>query len=77
MQQKSRKTAGILALAIGGIGIHKFYLGTWGWGILYIVFVWTYVPLIVSFIEGIMLLCMTDEKFNEKYNRENVSAFDW
>ena len=77
MQQKSRKTAGILALLIGGIGIHKFYLRTWGWGILYIVFVWTYVPLIVSFIEGIVLLCMTDEKFNEKYNREGVSAFDW
>lgn len=21
----------------GGFGIHKFYLGTWGWGLIYLV----------------------------------------
>ena len=31
--EKSKVTAGVLALLLGGLGIHKFYTGAWGWGI--------------------------------------------
>ena len=31
--EKSKVTAGVLALLLGGFGIHKFYLGAWGWGV--------------------------------------------
>lgn len=75
--QKKKTTAGILAIVLGGIGIHKFYLGTWGWGILYIVFVWTYIPAIVGLIEGIMILNMSNDEFNTKYNRIDIKPFDW
>lgn len=27
---KNKNTAGILALFLGGVGMHKFYLGKWG-----------------------------------------------
>jgi TM2 domain-containing membrane protein YozV len=54
---KSKIVAAILALILGGLGIHKFYLGQSGKGILYLVFCWTYIPGILAFIEGIMILC--------------------
>lgn len=68
VQPKHNKvTAGLLALFLGGLGIHKFYLGQGGQGILYLLFCWTYVPLILSFIEGIIILTMSDESFTQKY----------
>ena len=65
--EKSRITAALLALFIGGFGIHKFYLGSTGWGIVYLVFCWTLIPAIVAFIEGIIYLTMSDEAFQAKY----------
>lgn len=47
----------LLAFFLGGIGVHKFYSGKIGLGILYLVFCWTYIPLIASLIEFIMALC--------------------
>lgn len=68
---KSKSTAGILAIIIGGFGAHHFYLGHIGLGILYLVFFWTWIPGIVGFIEGIIYLSMSDKEFNQKYNRKN------
>ena len=65
---KNKLVAGLLALLLGGIGIHKFYLGQTGKGILYILFCWTYIPGLLAFIEGLMILCGSDEKFMQKYN---------
>lgn len=65
--QKSKITAGLLALLLGGIGAHKFYLNKPGMGVLYILFCWTYVPAIIALIEGIMYLSVTDEEFFYKY----------
>ena len=64
---KSKTTAGVLAILLGGIGIHKFYLGKIGIGIVYILFCWTYVPVIIGLIEGIIYLTSSDEKFYLKY----------
>ena len=36
--KKDKVTAGILAIILGGIGVHKFYLDQIGMGILYLVF---------------------------------------
>ena len=63
---KSRVTAGVLALLLGGIGVHKFYTGAWGWGIIYIVFCWTYVPALIALVEGIRYLVLTPEDFERK-----------
>ena len=50
--RKDPSTAVWLALLLGGWGAHKFYTGKMGMGILYIVFSWTFIPAIVSFIEA-------------------------
>jgi len=64
---KSKTTAGILAILLGGIGVHKFYLGQTGKGILYLLFFWTYIPAVLGLIEGIIYLTSSDEKFYSKY----------
>lgn len=64
---KSRIAAALFAIFLGGIGIHKFYLGSVGLGILYLLFCWTFIPAIVGFIEGIIYLTMSDEAFAAKY----------
>ena len=66
---KSKLAAALFALFLGSFGIHKFYLGQTGWGIAYLLFCWTGIPTIVSFIEGILLLVMGDEDFNRKYGQ--------
>lgn len=65
---KSRIVAALLAIFLGGLGVHKFYLKKPVWGIVYILFCTTYIPALVSLVEGIIWLCSTDEKFNAKYN---------
>lgn len=41
----------LLALFLGGFGIHRFYLGQMGTGVLYLIFSWTGIPTILGFIE--------------------------
>ena len=63
---KSKVAAGVLAILLGGIGVHKFYLGKIGTGILYLLFCWTGIPAFIGFIEGIIYLCSNDENFQLK-----------
>lgn len=65
--EKDKTTAGILAILLGGVGAHKFYLGKTGRGILYLVFCWTFIPSIIGLIEGITYLTKTDAEFQDKY----------
>ncbi len=64
---KSRTTAAILALFLGGLGAHHFYLNQPIRGIVYLVFCFTFIPAIVAFVEAIILLCMSDERFEQQY----------
>jgi len=67
MRKKNKVVAALLAIFLGGLGIHKFYLGKIGWGIIYLLFSWTGIPSIISIIEGIIYLTMSDAKFAQKY----------
>lgn len=66
---RTRTSAAILALFFGGLGLHKFYLGQPGFGVLYLLFCWTFVPSVVGFIEAIVYLSTTDQSFNARYNQ--------
>lgn len=63
---KSKTTAGVLALLLGGIGVHRFYLGQTVIGLLYLLLCWTWIPCIISLVDGIMLLTQPDEEFRVK-----------
>jgi TM2 domain-containing membrane protein YozV len=71
---KDKLVASLLAIFLGTFGIHKFYLGRIGWGIVYLLFCWTIIPGIVGFIEGIIYLVSSQEKFDAKYNSPASSA---
>jgi TM2 domain-containing membrane protein YozV len=63
---KNKIVAGVLGILLGGLGIHKFYLGKIGMGILYLCFCWTGIPALIGFVEGIIYLCSNDENFQLK-----------
>lgn len=64
---KNKIVAGLLAIFLGGFGIHKFYLGKVGQGLIYLLFCWTGIPAIIAFIEGIIYLCSNDHNFQVKH----------
>jgi TM2 domain-containing membrane protein YozV len=56
--ERARKDeiAGVLfAIFLGGFGIHHFYLGRTGLGILYLAFCWTGIPHLIGFIEAFLM----------------------
>ena len=73
---KNKIVAAILALFLGGLGIHWFYLGKNNRGLTYLLITlllcWTVVaPLVIgviAFVEGILLLLEPDAEFDAKYN---------
>ncbi|MBM3126250.1 MAG: TM2 domain-containing protein [Chloroflexi bacterium] len=67
MNRKNKSTAALLAIFLGGIGAHKFYLGKTGPGLFYLIFFWTYIPAILGLVEGIYYFTMSDEQFAKNY----------
>ena len=76
MKISKRITYALFAILLGGIGVHKFYVKEHGWGIIYLLFCWTYIPVILGIIEGIIALSSTDKEFCEKYEIEDDALTD-
>lgn len=66
---KEKVVAGLLAIFLGWLGIHYFYLGKTTAGILTIVLsactcgIWS----LLMLVQGILMLTMSDADFEEKY----------
>jgi len=77
---KNKTIAGLLAIFLGGFGLHWFYLDRSGLGILHLVFCWTPLPWISGLISAIVFLSMNESIFHDKYNidfsRPDYSRFD-
>ncbi len=72
---KDKNVAAILALFMGSIGVHKFYLGRIGAGILYLFFSITFIPSILGLIDFFVLALMEKDEFNRRYNgSHNLAA---
>lgn len=69
VSSKDKTAAGILAILIGGLGIQYFYLGKVGGGFICILltFVTCGIWSIISFIQGILMLTMSQEEFDRKF----------
>lgn len=65
---KNKTTTALLAFFLGGLGIHRFYLGQNGMGILYLIFCWTFIPAFIAFLDFFIFIVMSEDRFNYKYN---------
>jgi len=74
MTSKSKTVAALLAIFLGSFGAHRFYLRSYGWGILYLLFFWTLIPGLIGFVEGVRYLLMDESKFTAKYTEESASV---
>lgn len=57
----NKVTYALLALFLGGLGIHYFYAGKAFKGILSVLFCWTFIPSTIAFFVGIAALCKEGE----------------
>lgn len=77
---KNKLAAGLLGIFLGGWGIHKFYLGFTGPGLVFllvntigfaITWIFLFIPNIIlgviGFVEGIIYLTKSDEEFEQQY----------
>ncbi|WP_344833002.1 TM2 domain-containing protein [Chryseobacterium ginsenosidimutans] len=65
---RSKFTTALLAFFLGGLGIHRFYLGQNKLGLLYLLFCWTFIPALISLIDFFIFIFMSEDNFNYKYN---------
>lgn len=65
---KSKATATLLALFLGGFGLHQFYLGNTKKGLLYLVLFWTLIPSILGLYDAFFYFFMQKDTFNMRYN---------
>lgn len=64
---KSRLLTIVLAVFLGGLGIHRFYLGNYLMGVFYLIFSWTGIPTCIAWIEALYFLVIGETEFNHKY----------
>lgn len=51
----------LIAIFLGGLGIHRFYAGKIVSGVVYLLFSWTGIPSILGLVEGIVALTRDDD----------------
>ena len=70
---RNKIVAAILAFFLGTLGIHRFYLGRTGSGIVMLVLSITVIGLLVSapwaLVDAVRYLVMSDEEFAARYRR--------
>lgn len=76
---KEKTVAGILGILLGGLGVHHFYLGSMVAGVIEIVltFVTCGIGYVLGLVEGILLLVMSDEEFNQRYNYRTPESLEF
>jgi len=74
---KDKLTAALLALFLGAIGVHHFYLGSTTAGVVVILLNCLCLGGVVALIEAIMLFVMSDEDFNAKYNARTPESMEF
>lgn len=75
---KERVAAGLLAIFVGWLGVHQFYLGSAGTGIIILASnVLCGLGWIIGIVEGILLLMMTDAEFDQRYNQRTPESVEF
>ena len=74
-QENKKVLAGVLAILLGGLGVHKFILGYTKEGIIQLILGFACgIGAVIGLIEGIIYLTKSDEEF---YNTYQVGKKGW
>ncbi|WP_294303558.1 TM2 domain-containing protein [uncultured Chryseobacterium sp.] len=74
-KSEKKVAAGILAILLGGFGVHKFYLGYTKAGIIQILLSFLCIGGLIGLIEGIIYLTKSDEEFDRTYVQNQKEWF--
>ncbi len=80
-QENKKVLAGVLAIVLGALGIHKFVLGYTKEGVILLLVsvlscgILAGISAIIGLIEGIIYLTKTDEEFFEEYQVNQKTWF--
>jgi TM2 domain-containing membrane protein YozV len=74
ISMKTKLTATALALLVGSVGGHRFYLRQPWYGVLYLLFSWSFIPAFIGFIDFLSLFTMSSNDFHLKYNFDLTTA---
>lgn len=72
---RSKGVAVLFALLLGGLGIHKFYLGRTATGFLYLIFCWTFIPALLGLVDALVLMLKPKSEFGGVGNQK-VTKFE-
>jgi TM2 domain-containing membrane protein YozV len=64
---EKKLVAGILGILLGGLGIHKFYLGYTKEGVIQLILGFLCIGSVIGIIEGIIYLTKSDQEFVATY----------
>ena len=67
--RKSKGLALTLCFFLGWMGAHEFYLRNYFTGSLYLIFSWTFIPFLLSFLDFILLLLTPKSIFHKRYDK--------
>jgi TM2 domain-containing membrane protein YozV len=74
LKPRNQVVAGLLALFLGGLGMHRFYLGQW-WGIFYFLLCWSGLPMLIAFVEAIVFLTADKQHWKSRYGHTDGSSW--
>lgn len=66
----------IFCLLLGAVGGHKFYRGSWGWGLVYLFASPTFIPAIAAFVEFLIMAFDDNEGYQQKHGGK-PAPFRW
>lgn len=72
---RNKTLTAIFALFLGIFGVHRFYLGQVGLGVLYLLFFWTSIPFWLGIIDALVFFGMSEEEFDVRYNNVRGSHY--
>ncbi|KZE37798.1 hypothetical protein AV656_09725 [Bhargavaea cecembensis] len=76
MNKKSKAVGYLLAFFLGGLGIHAFYYKRYIRGILYLVFCWTYIPILLGWIDMFFINKWHDQHLIKSPARKDRNKFE-
>lgn len=75
-KEKSLNLGYFLALFLGGLGIHLFYVGKTVRGVFYLLFCWTYIPIILGWMDMLFMKRWIQE-INFKNRYQDAPSIDY